>query len=65
MTDAQILEKLANKCGGVIGLAGKLKITRQTAWDWAKNGISGDGRYKVLFLAKEKRVKLPPDFMNR
>lgn len=65
MTDAQILTALAEKCGGIIALAEELKITRQTAWDWSRRGISKDGRYKVLFLAKEKRIKLPSNFINR
>lgn len=65
MTDAQILAALAEKCGGTTGLSKALKITRQTVWDWSSRGISDAGRYRVSFLAKTKRIKLPSDFLAR
>lgn len=64
MTDEQIIEDLAGKVGGVKALAAELNITRQTVWDWRTNGISFMGRFLISAWAKQKRHKLPENFMG-
>lgn len=65
MTDAEILDDLAEKVGGLKLLAGELKVSRQTLWDWRTRQISPLGRFLLNGFAKRRRFKLPDDFMER
>ena len=65
MNDTQIIDTLADRPGGYKQLAAELAVTRQTIWDWRRKGISHLGRFLISRYAKERRVKLPKDFMER
>lgn len=65
MTDAEILDDLAEKVGGIKLLASELKVSRQTLWDWRTRQISPLGRFILNGFAKKRRFKLPDDFMER
>lgn len=64
MTDAQIIDDLAEKVGGIKVLAAELRISRQTLWDWRGNKISYMGRFLISAVAKKRRFKLPDNFMG-
>jgi len=64
MTDAEIIEALADKCGGHVPLAERLRVTRQTLWDWKQRGIYRHSRLAVEALAGEYGLILPEGFAD-
>jgi hypothetical protein len=63
MTDSEILDKL----GGTTKVAQALGCSLRVVSNWRRpeRGISRAGRYQIRDLAKQKRIALPPDFMER
>lgn len=62
MTDADVIEKLAEKLGGYNPLAKQLYTTRQTLWDWKKRGIWKHSRLGVAALAQKHGIKVSSSF---
>lgn len=66
MNDPQIVEHLCTVAGGVKELAYEIGVTRQTLWTWrAEKEISHYGRFLLQRYARQKRISLPTDFMER
>ncbi len=65
MTDADLIDKLIAKAGGVKDLAEALNVTRQALWNWKKGPIMAFGRVKLLNYAKRNKIAVPADFLER
>lgn len=66
MTDAELIDRLVEKVGGVTALVDQMGVTRQAIWNWRNLGpLTPFARLKILNCAKRNKVAVPADFLER
>lgn len=66
MTDAELIDKLIVKAGGLKALVEEMGVTRQAVWNWKTTGpLTPFARLKILACAKRNKIAVPADFLER